>query len=207
MKKLVFILISFFIVKILFAQSEVKYIFNSKSDIEYDFFLGPECKVGKMIEGYQVYAGMKAAVIFNKKFAFGVAGGGFITETVFEGLNDMGEEALLNTVMAYGGFYFDYIIPTGIPLQISFPTLLGASGVTLFASAHNIQDRADEEMVEGGIFFIFEPAINLELNITSFMRIGLGGGYRLAVKGDMDRLSARDLSDPTFNFNMKFGSF
>ncbi len=56
MKKLVFILISFFIVKILFAQSEVKYIFNSKSDIEYDFFLGPECKVSQMIEGYQVYA-------------------------------------------------------------------------------------------------------------------------------------------------------
>lgn len=207
MKKLAVVLISFLIVNISLAQGDVEYIFNSKSDIEYDFFLGPECKVAPMIEGIQVYSGLKAAMILNNKIALGVSGGGFITETLFEGLNDRGEPATLNTIMAYGGFYFDFIIPSRMPVQISFPTLLGVSGVTLFSSIHDSLYRADEEMVEGGVFFIYEPTINLELNITKFMRVGFGGGYRLAFRGDMDRLSAQDLSDITFNFNVKFGSF
>lgn len=206
MKKILIVLISLLIAQITFSQKDVSYFFNN-DDIEYSFFLGPELKVAPMIEGYQVYSGVKAAMIFNNTVAFGLAGGGFVTETVFEGLNDIGEEALLNTVIAYGGFYLDYIVPSRLPVQISFPNLLGVAGVTLFSSEHGSPTGPDEEMVEGGVFFIYEPALNLEFNFTSFMRIGLGGGYRLAVKGDMDRVSASDMSDMTFNFNIKFGSF
>jgi hypothetical protein len=206
MKKLLVILISLIIAQITYTQKDVSYFFNN-DDIEYGFFLGPELKVAPMIEGYQLYSGIKGAMIFNNTFALGLAGGGFITEIVFEGLNDLGEEALLNTVIAYGGFYLDYIVPSRLPVQVSFPNLLGVAGVTLFSSVHGSPTGQDEEMVEGGVFFIYEPALNLEFNLTNFLRIGFGGGYRLAVKGDMDRLSASDMSDVTFNFSIKFGSF
>ncbi len=206
MKTLVFIMVVLFSMEMTFAQKETNYIFDSDK-IEYDFFMGPELKVSHLIEGYQLYSGIKAAMLLDNKFAFGISAGGFVTETKFEGLNDIGEWGLLNTVVAYGGFYFDYIIPGNLPVQISFPNLVGVAGVTLFSSVYNTPGRTDEEMVEGGVFFIYEPAVNLEFNITSYLRIGFGGGYRLAIKGDMDRLSAKDMSDPTFNFSIKIGSF
>ena len=99
MKRLSFILLFLLVTDLIFSQKEVNYFFDN-NEIDYGFFLGPEIKVAPMIEGYQVYSGIKAAMIFNERIAFGLAGGGFVTETVFEGLNDLGEEGLLNTVMA-----------------------------------------------------------------------------------------------------------
>ncbi len=196
MKKLWFVLLALFVTEFAFSQKEVNYLINNK-ELEYGFYLGPELRVARMIKGYQLYSGLKGAMILNDKYAFGLSGGGFITETVFRGMDDMGESALLNTVMAYGGLYFNYFVPSNIPVQISFPNLVGVAGVVLFVSNHADPERVDEEMVEGGVFFIYVPSVNLEVNITSYLRIGFGAGYRLAIKGDMDRISRKDLSDFT----------
>jgi hypothetical protein len=207
MKKL-FLIISFLLcIKLSFPQDDGRYVFNSKSELKYSLFLGPELKVSRMIEGYQLYTGIKGAILLNDKIVFGLSGGGFVTETIFMSLNDQGDESILNTIMGYGGFYLDYIIPSRLPVQVSFPTVIGAAGVALFSKLKTNGVIADEEMVEGGVFFIYEPGINLEVNLTKFLRMGFGAGYRLAVKGDMDRVSARDLSDFTFNWNLKFGFF
>lgn len=203
MKKLILVIILFSLVKILYAQENNKYVFNSSSKIKTTSFLGPELKVSKLIEGYQLYAGVKGAIVFNDKIAIGLAGGGFVTEEVFPGLDDMGEPAYLNTIVGYGGFYVDYIVPMNSPVVISFPMLFGAGGVALFVS----DEVTDEEMVEGGVFIIYEPAVNMEVNITRFLRMGMGVGYRFAFRGDMDRISARDMSNFTLNWNIKFGSF
>ena len=207
MKKLIFIVVFTSLIRLTFAQGNNKYVFNNSSDIKSALFLGPELKVSRLIEGYQLYTGIKGAILFNDKIAIGLTGGGFVTEEVFVGLNDMGEETYLNTIMGYGGFYVDYIIHTESPVLISFPMLIGAAGVALFSKQAVGNLVADEEMVEGGVFFIYEPAVNMEVNITRFLRMGLGIGYRFAVRGDMDRVSAQDLSDITLNWNIKFGSF
>jgi hypothetical protein len=204
MKKPAIFLISFFIVNISLAQRDIKYIFNSKPEIEYNFFLGPECKVGPMIDGVHVYSGLKAGMILNNKIAVGLSGGGILSSI---GYKDYVEDTHLKAIVVCGGFFFDIIIPSRFPVQISFPNLLGISGVTFFSNGIDSRNRDDLELLEGGTFFIYEPAINLEINIIKFMRIGLGGGYRLALGEDMDRLLAQELSDITFNINLKFGSF
>lgn len=205
--KLIVIVILLSFVELTFAQENNKYIFSSSSDVKTSLFLGPELKVSKLIENYQLYTGLKGGIIFNDKIALGLAGGGFVTEEVFQGLNDLGQEAYLNTISAYGGFYIDYFIPTESPVVISFPMLVGVGGVALFSAIKVDNVVYDEEMVEGGVFFIYEPAISADVNLTKFLRAGLGIGYRFAFKGDMDRVSARDYSALTFNLNIKFGSF
>jgi len=207
MKKLIVVIVILSFAKLTFAQENDKYFFKTSSDIKSTLFLGPELKVSKLIEGYQLYTGLKGAILFNDKIAFGLAGGGFVTEEVFMGLNDMGEEAELNTISGYGGFYLDYFIPTKSPVVISFPMIVGAAGVVLFSPNKVDHVVMDEEMVEGGVFFIYEPAVSVEVNLTRFLRTGLGLGYRFAFKGDMDRVSAKDFSAFTFNWNIKFGSF
>jgi hypothetical protein len=207
MKKLILIFILLSFIKLTFTQENNKYIFSSSSDIKSTLFLGPELKISKLIDNYQLYTGLKVAILFNDKIAFGLAGGGFVTEEVFNGLNDLGEEAALNTISGYGGFYIDYIIPTESPVMISFPMLIGVAGIALFTPQEVNNLITDDRLIEGGVFFIYEPAVNAEVNITGFLRMGMGIGYRFAVRGDMDRVSARDFSAFTFNWNFKFGSF
>lgn len=207
MNKLFFIFIIPFCIHSSFAQYDSNYVFGSKSNVKQSFFLGPELKVSRMIKGYQLYTGFKGGMLFNDKIAIGLSGGGFVTETVFKYYYDQGDKDLLNTVMLYGGFNIDYIIQTNSPVQLSFPMLVGCAGVALFSPDTIINTIADEKMIEGGVFIIYEPGINLEVNLTNFLRMGLGVGYRFAFRGDMDRLSPGDLSDFTFNLNFKFGSF
>jgi hypothetical protein len=207
MKKLILTIILLSFILLISAQVNNKYIFGNSADVKTTLALGPVLKVSRLIEGYQLYTGIKGTMLFNDKIGFGLAGGGFVTEEVFRGLNDLGQEADLNTIMAYGGFNFDYILHTNSPVSISFQMLLGAAGVVLFSQEPGANGVSDEEMVEGGVFFIYEPSINLELNIARFLRMGLGVGYRFAFKGDMDRVSRKDLSDLTFNCSFLLGSF
>ncbi len=190
-----------------FSQNRDYYIFNPNSHLKTTPYLGPELKFSELIEGYQLYTGFKGGILFNDRVAIGVSGGGFVTETVFLSYGRRGDEILLNTIMGYGGFNIDYIIRTRSPLQISFPMLVGAAGVALFAPDTTVGMTPDEKMVEGGVFIIYEPAINLEIDFARFLRMGLGVGYRFAFRGDMDRVSPGDLSGLTFNWNIKFGSF
>ncbi len=207
MKKLFIAFIFILCAKISIAQGGSNYIFNSKSDVKQSYFIGPELKIARLIEGYQLYAGFKGAVLFNERIALGLSAGGFVTETVFESYEDPGDATLLNTIMGYGGFYFDYIIHTRSPVQVSFPMVIGGAGVMLFRPEETAGVNTNDKLIEGGVFIIYEPGINLEVNITNFLRMGLGIGYRLAFRGDMDRISPSDLSDLTFNWNLKFGSF
>ena len=207
MNKLFFIFIIPFCIQSSFAQNDANYIFGRKSNVKQSFFLGPELKLSRMIEGYQLYTGFKGGMMFNDKIAIGLSGGGFVTETVFKYYYDQGDVVLLNAIMIYGGFNINYIIQTNSPLQLSFPMLVGGAGVALFSQDTAVNMIADEKIVEGGVFIIYEPEINLEVTFTKFLRMGFGIGYRFAFRGDMDRVSPGDLSDFTFNLNIKFGSF
>ncbi|MBN2347641.1 MAG: hypothetical protein JXJ22_02320 [Bacteroidales bacterium] len=187
------------------SNNESQFIFKNSKPVDISLFLGPEVKFTHLINGFGAYAGVKAAILFNNSFALGLAGGGFVTETVFDGPTRDGVIDGLNTIMGYGGFYLDYIIPSKMPFQISFPTLIGAGGVVLFEKS--TEALRDEKMVEGGVFLIIEPAVNLEMNVSKFFRPGIGVGYRLAFRGDMDRLAPKDVSGLSVNLNFKFGSF
>jgi hypothetical protein len=45
------------------------------------------------------------------------------------------------------------------------------------------------------------------MNITRFLRIGIGGSYRIAAFANNEILSAADLSGPGVNLAFKFGWF
>jgi hypothetical protein len=207
MNKLFFIFVILLCIQSSFAQYDANYIFGRKSNVKQSIFLGPELKLSRVIEGYQLYTGFKGGVLFNDKIAIGLSGGGFVTETVFLYHQSQSEKVYLNTIMGYGGFNIDYIVRTSSPVQLSFPMLVGAAGVALFTPDSTTNMIANDKLIEGGVFIIYEPGINLEVNITSFLRMGLGIGYRFAFGGDMDRVSPGDLSDFTFNLNIKLGSF
>ena len=55
--------------------------------------------------------------------------------------------------------------------------------------------------------FVLEPQANLELNVTPFMRINVGGGYRWVTDVDLYPLTNRDFSAAFGSLALKFGKF
>jgi hypothetical protein len=66
-----------------------------------------------------------------------------------------------------------------------------------------------DESVERSAVFAAEVGARAELNVTSFFRIGLSGGYRLVSGADLEKaaVSNDDLSAPYGQLSLRFGSF
>ena len=190
------------------SQNNSKYLFNENKEINWSLFFAPEVKYTRLCGGGALYGGLKSALLYNNKYAIGISFGSFLTETVREGIDSEGNAAGLNMVMAYGGFYFDYITSFNSPVQISFPTLIGGGGIFLLEKRPpNTYGIIDEGLVEGGVYFVLEPSINLEINVSKIIRVGFGIGYRFIINSDLERYSDKDLSAPSVNLTTKFGIF
>ncbi|RMH69737.1 MAG: hypothetical protein D6675_11880 [Gemmatimonadetes bacterium] len=94
----------------------------------------------------------------------------------------------------YGGFEMGYVIRPKELVHFSFNTLLGAGNVRL----ENFEDN----------FFVVEPALNMEINVTPNMRLGMGLSYRL-VNGVDDNVwvNDADLTNTVGVITLKFGKF
>jgi hypothetical protein len=191
------------------AQHETKHLLGNDKPVEWSLFLAPEVRYTTLFDEGVLYGGVKGAILFNHHYAFGLSFGSFLTEALTIGPGTTGELTGFNEVMMYGGFYFDYVTAFNSPLQLSFPAIIGGGGILLLEKTDPdpITGIVDEKLVEGGVFFVIEPAVNLEINLTRIIRIGLGGGYRFIINSDLERFSDRDLAAPSVNMSIKIGIF
>lgn len=146
--------------------------------------------------------------VFNKEFAYMMGGGGgIIINNFMIGGYGIG---LANTLyfdnsdeeisFGHGGFWLGYQL---IPDKLVHPVIqvqLGWGGL-------NSKDRYGELINNLDKLFIITPILEVEMNITRFFRIGLGGSYRIAAFTDNSILSAGDMSGPGVNLAFKFGWF
>lgn len=205
------VLIFFLIGCDLYSQNEPISLFGNKKDQKdiWGFYFGPELKFTKVLGLNSVYGGVKGAILSQRHYSLGLAAGGFVSETAFAGtgVNDL--NVGLNAAMLYGGFYLDYVTAFHSPFQVSFPLLLGGGGFFIYEKLETnpYTGMTDERYVEGNIFMVVEPAINLEINLLKKLRVGLGCGYRMIVNSHLERYSDSDLSAFTTNINFKYGIF
>lgn len=188
------------------SQNEQEYLFNTEREISRASFLGPELKLTKIINSWELVGGLKYGYIINHKYVFGIEAYGTISQDLFRDTGSIPGTSDIDNKMFYGGFYFDYILHLAGPVDISFPTLLGAGGSFLFEEFED-SSYPDVEILEIGRYLVIEPKINFELNISRVFRLGIGGGYRIALASNVKRLSNQELSGLLFNVNLKYGGF
>lgn len=191
------LLLAFFVFAGLQAQQdeEMKMLFNKKDK--------PDSEKQKMANGgYGSFSigwtlidgkdamlfGGRAAWIANHHFGLGMAGRGF-----FNNLNsneyydpnnpyDPNKDPEYALAGGYGGIFFEPIVAPMSPVHVSFPILIGAGGVTATPANWNNWGNSNYDPnnyyynVTG--YFVFEPGVDVEFNITKFFRIALGGSYR-----------------------------
>ncbi len=106
--------------------------------------------------------------------------------------------------MWYTGFVPEYTIKGNKLVHLAVGGLIGGGGVM-----KNERYKGWDEFESIGYsgFFVGEPHLNLELNITSFLRLGIGGSYRFVKGSSTDGITDEKLSGPSAHFTIKAGRF
>lgn len=221
MKKLVTLILLALFIQAGFAQEEpkdeMKTLFTGNKLKFTGGFINPELK-GTIInpgdgkDGYGFLMGGRLGFIFNDKFSIGLGGYGLVTDhnTPFGETGDTDYDAAALIGFGYGGLVFEYTLFGNKMIHFTIPVLVGAGGASLYKDIVIDEENFtwdDFKTYESSAFFVVEPGVNLEVNITKFMRFDLGASYRLVEFTEMDYLSNSDLSNLAVNASLKFGLF
>ena len=188
-------------------QNEFTSIFNKKKDrkVQHGGY-------GAISFGYTNIDGKNAlqtsvrgAWVIDHNIALGFAGYGFVNN--LEKTNDPNDYYLGG---GYGGFYFEPIILPNSPIHVSFPILIGGGAISTIPN--NYLDNSFDPFYNYDVFFVFEPGVELELNMVKFFRLGLGASYRFTngvlLNYPLDTQVPKDVLDGyNVYINLKFGKF
>lgn len=184
-----------------FAQQAETLISGS---VTHGGFGGPELKFSSVAGSPAVWVGGRGGWIINinQYHAISIGGGGYgLVSDHKPGFHPTESDPLF-ALSGYGGFILEYTNRSYKLAHVTISSLIGAGGVSLRDSGYEPVNVDDNNP-----FFVFEPAVNLELNITSFFRIAAGAGYRFT-NGITDfGFSDSDFSGFTGTITFKFGGF
>ena len=143
-----------------------------------------------------VIMGAHGGVIFNSYFYFGLGAYGLVTNQQLDGA--LPNESL-KMHMGYTGLMMGFNV---------MPSKVVHFGIPLFVGVGNIEIERQNVFVENSAFLVFEPALQLEVNVVRFMKVGLGAGYRMVSSSNLQSdITDDDLSYWTGNFSLVFGKF
>lgn len=200
----------FFVFAFVFASAQVTAKSNEISTLSGNKSLG---YYGAAAIGYSqmeakdaLTIGGRAGLIFNHSTVFGLAGYGFFNN--LDGYNlPVGGEVWYSIAGGYGGIFIEPIVGATKPVHVSFPVLFGMGGAGLVRNVGpgTWEDPFDIELPENDFFFILEPAMELELNLTSFFRVAATLSYRFTSNVDLTGKTLDVLQGLNFGLIFKLG--
>lgn len=188
-------------------NDEVKSLLNKDNDL--NAFGAADLKVGNFVGERGLLAGAYGGFIINRRYLFGVAGYGLVTNVEFQGtLPDDAETRKLNLHGGYGGVLIGATIAHKELIHISIPIVMGVGSFDVVDKNFFGSNLADSEFtIENSIFFVLEPGIQLEFNITKYFRIGAGVTYRYITGTELTNLKDREVTGTSGILSFRFGRF
>ncbi len=185
--------------------AEVKSLLNRDNDLS--GFGSVDFKVTELIDTRAMVLGARAGLVVNRRFLFGLGGYGIATNLEFDGNPSSGQIRPLQLYGGYAGMLIGGIVAPRKMFHISFPLLLGAGGVEV--SDENFFPRSSDSgySIERSAFFVVEPGLELEVNVTRVLRLAIGGSYRWVRGSDLTTVTDDDLTNWAGNFAIRFGGF
>lgn len=168
-------------------------------------FLAMELKPSVLNDQPALYTGGKVAIVAGGALNIGVAGYG-LTSNVYSNNRDANGNKLYYE-SGYGGLLIEPVIANRKLVHLTFPILLGAGGITEYKERFWQDGTFDSPERTWDMFFVAEPSINVELNITRMVRFSMGAGYRFVTDTELYNNTVSNLSGFTSNFTLKFGWF
>jgi len=168
-------------------------------DVSHGGFGGPAVKIGPVAGETGVWLGGRGGWIINlgPENAISLGGGGYGLVTDHEA---PGEDGLF-ALNGYGGFILEYTNKSYRMAHFTVTSLIGGGGLMLRDS--NFDDVEDD--VDS--YFVFEPGLHAELNVTHFFRVSAGATYRITSGINRFGFSDSDFSGLNGVITLKFGKF
>jgi hypothetical protein len=170
-------------------------------EISHGGFGGPVFKYTQIKGEPAVLIGGRGGWIINHTFVIGGGGYGLVNQIEADYLIN-NKHPFIN--FGYGGLELEYIIQSDQVVHFSVYTLIGAGGIMY---KENHWDDWSDWNSGNDEFFVFEPAVNVEINIISFFRINAGVTYRFISGLYYSELENSDLAGFSGALTLKFGSF
>ncbi|MFW6370495.1 MAG: hypothetical protein ACOC10_04740 [Bacteroidota bacterium] len=186
-------------------QQEIKTLFSNQKSLG---FYGALSLGYSQINGKDaLVSGGRAGVIFNHSTAIGLAGYGFVND--MEGYRWENEDVLRYSLAGgYGGIFIEPIIGGLNPVHIALPVLFGIGGVAQMSNyGPEYWEYLYYDTYENDMFFILEPAIELEVNLARFFRTAATFSYRFTTDVELPEIAPDVLHGPQFGLTFKFGKF
>lgn len=148
---------------------------------------------------------VKGAWVIDHKISIGFSGTGFMNN-----LEKTTQTTDYYLAGGYGGFFIEPIFFARSPIHLTVPILVGGGGLSTVPTNYWEDDYWNYQDYDA--FFVFEPGIELEFNVVSFMRLGLGASYRFT-NGVLinppfnNAVPLNALDGYNFSLNLKFGKF
>ena len=145
--------------------------------------------------------GARGSWIINHSFAIGLGGTSFINDVNYH--NWRNNDLDYNLAGGYGGLYLEPILAHRLPVHISVPILFGVGAVA------QVEDHRDwtYDDTRSDVFLVFEPAVELEFNMTRHFRLAGTIGYRFTSKIDMANTNSDVMEGANIGLILKFGKF
>ncbi|HSG67419.1 MAG TPA: hypothetical protein VK994_01835 [Bacteroidales bacterium] len=162
------------------------------------------------IKGNDTYLmGARGGWMIDHHFTIGLAGMGFISDRDY--LSGLPKVEEVNLAGGYGGLFLEATIAPFSPVHVTIPVIIGAGGVAYTRSYwyenswdnHNYSNYT----LDSDAYFVFEPGLEIELNLIKFMRFAVGGSYRFTSDISMIESSPKMLHGFNGHFALKFGWF
>jgi hypothetical protein len=168
-------------------------------DIESGGYGGPVLQVTKINNQSAVLVGGVGGWIINHTLVLGGGGYGLVTDVNAKYPDPFYGSQYLT--VGYGGLYLEYIASSDEVVHLTVGTLVGGGSVGYKNQEMFNMNRFVDQ------FFVLEPNIQVNLNVTEFFRISAGANYRW-VSGVQNNLTSNaDLSGPSGTLILRFGMF
>lgn len=192
-----------------YRNDEVETIFSrQKSNGGYGAF-----SIGySQIDGRDaLVTGARGAFIFDHSFAIGIGGYGFVNNLDYDHHNYNNTEDRFMLAGGYGGVFFEPILGGTKAVHLSFPILVGMGGAALVENDgwdYWYNDRNDHwHEYDHDLFFVLEPAVELEFNVVRFFRASAYASYRFTSDIELFETDTDALKGFNFGMTFKFGKF
>ncbi len=167
-------------------------------EVQHGGFGGPVMKITTFRDDVGILVGGRGGWIINHVLALG--GGGY-------GLTNNIEAPIRGYYLnvGYGGPIVEFIIASNRLVHASVNLLVGAGGVNYREEYWEFDN--DGYFIQDDAFFVMEPGVDMELNVTDFFRVNVGISYRYINGVESKGLEDSDMSGVAATLMLKFGKF
>lgn len=162
--------------------------------VRYDVMAAPMFKFSQMNETFAFLAGGKLGWIINSQYLVGVEGYWLVNDVPGPEIGGILQPDL---ALKYGGLSLEYLIMPQNTVHFSVATLAGMGSV-----AYDYSSVKDDDT-----YWVVEPSVNVYVNMTEYLKLGLGVGYRYISDTDLGGLKGDDLRGVAATLSINFGSF